>query len=1112
MSAKKNNATVPDGYVRLKGSERLASSKAKLIGHVDENDKFKVTISLRRRKDGPPLPDLDYFTKTSPKLRKRLAEDEFEEKYGAHPDDIKAVVGFAEKHGLKVIKTHAGRRVVEVEGTAGQFSKAFAVSFARYEAPARPTKNKKLPGRPKIYRGRDGSVYVPKELGETIVGVFGLDNRPVSLHASTPGDPPVINPITVQKATQLYNFPLPGAGISGQTIGIIAPTGGYGGYFQSDIDSTFSYAGLTAPQVINLSVEPGVSNGTFKASTVGNASAGQSTLTFPLTVEIQSSVGFYVYPAAGIPDGAVVASVTPAGANATVALNTPYGTTISFAAGGVPSGTLLYFDGSPDATGETNQDICIAGLAAAGANVACYFTDDSQMGWVDLINRVLHPEAGDFPAGVNPPSVLTASWGIAPGDDPDGLTYADSDWGTGVTTNALQAMTAAFQDAAILQSGPTICICTGDYGSNQGVGRSAGYTATISTTAAASAGGNVLTFASTSGVSVGSIGAYADPITGVWYYVKATAVSPTTVTVQTLNNATQAWVATGFFDAIPAGTAVYINLSFSGDGHAHVWYPGSDPWVLSVGGTTLGQYYPSGSSTPAWVEYAWNDASDYPTGTLSPGEWGTGGGGVSDFFPLPSYQQYAGVPNSINPALPTNPDLVTVTPSAAFNAAGRGVPDVAANASIYSGYSGFYTAGVQTGWPANGTSASTPFWAGLIAVLNSNAGFNIGFVNPTLYTLQGTGAFNPLNPLWRDPAYPQLANCPLDNSNNGIAGYPTGPGWDACTGLGSPNGVALLTAFNQLESVYILGGYQSPDIIITNLTTNQPVPIGGQPGGRWDTLLEPSTNYGFSANVHNDSSTAVDGVVVSFWSIPGGVGTNGAMVGTPRTVSIPPLSTVNVQASAPFVSAPPGDHLCAVVSLYGPMSGCDTNATTALEIPSPGYSDSHQCSAWRNTDSMFVGPGGRFGFHIGLGVINFHLEEPVLLEINTKHVPATWNQTPVVLGITDTLRAVGAKSNLPLYLLPGIRQGLLTVPVKPKVKAKHGLDVKEREPGVWLVKPEKRAETTSLEISGEAPANAAAGDVLLVSVTATYPRIKGRAAQTVEFLEFVYVTDRKRER
>jgi len=1112
MSAEKKNAIIPDGYVRLEGSERRASSKAKLIGHVDDNERFKVTISLRRRKDGPPLPDLDYFTKTPPKLRRRLDAEEFTEKYGAHPDDIKAVVGFTEKHGLRVKNIHAGRRTVEVDGTAGQFSKAFGVAFERYEAPARPTRNQKLPARPKTYRGRDGFVYVPKELAETIVGVFGLDNRPVSLHASNAGEPPVINPITVQQATQLYNFPPSGAAISEQTIGVIAPTGGYGGYFQSDIDSSFSYAGLTAPQVINIPVEPGVNNGTLKASTIGAAPSGGSSVTLPLTTELQSSVGFYVYPAAGIPGGAVVQTVTPAGANATVKLETTSGGAISFAAGGVPSGTVLYFDGSPDATGETNQDICIAGMAAAGANVACYFTDDSQAGWVDLINRVLHPQPGDFPAGVNPPTVLTASWAIAPGDDPDGLTYADNYWGTGVTVNSLQVMTAAFQDAAILQSGPTICICTGDYGSNQGVGRYANYSTSISTTGAASQGADVLTFASTAGVSVGSFGAYADSVTGVWYFLKVTAVTATTVTVQVLDNATQAWVASGFYGAIPAGTTVYFGLQFSGDGYAHVWYPGSDPWVLSVGGTTLGQYYPSGSSTLAWVEYAWNDASDYPSGIHSPGEWGTGGGGVSAYFPLPSYQQGAGVPNSINPTLPTNPNLVSVTPSAPFNATGRGTPDVAANASIYSGFSGFYTAGVQTGWPANGTSASTPFWAGLIAVLNSNSGFNIGFINPTLYALgAGSAAFNPLNPLWRDPAFPQLANCPLDNSNNGIAGYPTGPGWDACTGLGSPNGMALLTAFTELESVYILGGYQSPDIIITDLTTNQPVPIGGQPGGRWDTLLEPSTNYGFSANVHNDSSTTATGVVVSFWAIPGGVGTNGTMVGAPQTVSILPHSTQNVQASAPFVSAPPGGHLCAVVSLYSPTTGCDTNATTALQIPDPGYSDTHQCSAWRNTDSMLVGPGGHFGFHFGLGVIPFHLEEPVLLEINAKHVPATWIKTPVVQGIADTLRAVGAKSNVPLYLLPGLRQGLKTVAVKPKVKAKHGLEMKEREPGVWLLRPKEQAET-SLEISGEVPASAKAGDVLLVNVLATYPRIKGRAARTVEFLEFVFVKDKKRER
>jgi Pro-kumamolisin, activation domain len=1102
MSADKNDAIVPDGFVRLEGSVRRVSSKAKLVGQVDDNEKFKVTISLRRRKDGPPMPDFDYFMKTAPKRRERLAEGEFAEKYGAHPDDIKAVVGFAENHGLVVTKTHAGRRTVEVEGTAGQFSRAFGVAFARYEAPARPTRNRKLPTRSKTYRGRDGFVYVPRELAEIIVGVFGLDDRPVSLRASNPGDPPEVSPITVQQATQLYNFPPPGSAIAGQTIGIIAPHGGFGGFLQSDIDQTYSAIGLTAPTVIPISID-GVPNGASAATTTAPAAAvGGTVLTFAATPStlLAGSVGQYT-----VPSGTYAFVVTAVLATTVTceAIDPTTGQLVStgFLAA-VPVGTVIYFN----LDGETNQDICISTLAAQGANVAVYSTDDTGMGWVDLINRVLHPEPGDF-AGVNPPSVLSASWAISAGDDPDGLTF----FGGGVTVNTLQQMTAAFQDAAILQTGPTICIASADFGSNPwGVGRSASASATTTTISTASpgssAGEDVLTFASTAGVSLGSIGCYSDPITGVWYFLKVTAVTATTVTVQALDNATQAWVATGFFDAIPAGTTIYFNLDFEGDGYAHVCYPASDPWVLSVGGTTLGQYVPSGSSTPAWVEYAWNDAFSYP---YYP--WGGGGGGVSDYFPLPSYQNAAGVPNSINPTLPTNPALVTITPGAPFNATGRGVPDVAANASIYSGYSGFYLGGVLSGDPGNGTSASAPFWAGLIAVLNSNAGFNIGFANPTLYTLQGTGAFDPLNPLWRDPAYPQLANCPLDNNSLGIAGYPTGPGWDACTGLGSPNGVALLTAFTELESVYILGGYQSPDIIITDLGTNQPVPIGGQPGGRWDTLLEPSTNYGFSANVHNDSSTTATGVVVSFWAIPGGVGTDGAMVGTAQTVSIPPHSTVNVQASAPFVSAPPGEHLCAVVSLYSPTTGCDSNATTALEIPSPGYSDTHQCSAWRNTDSMLVGPGGRFGFHIGLGVIPFHLEEPVLLEIDAKHVPASWTQTPVVLGIADTLRAVGAKSNLPLYLLPRLRQRLMTAPVNPRVKAKHGLEVKERAPGVWLLRPDERAETTSLEISGEVPGHAAAGDVLLVNVTATYTRIRDRAPRTVEFLEFVYVTDRKRE-
>ena len=1003
MPPEKNNVIVPDGYVRLEGSERRASSKAKLVGQVDDNENFTVTILLRRRKDGPPLPDLDYFTRTSPKMRKRLSADEFTEKYGAHPDDIAAVVKFAEGQGLAVTGTHAGRRAVVVAGTAAQFSRAFGVSFSHFEVPARKSIRSLPVTGTRRYRDHAGFVHIPASLSDVIVGVFGLDNAQIGQRASNSGDPPIISTVTVKQVTQLYNFPAPGASISGQTIGIITPSGvNGGGYLQSDLDLTFSAVGLTAPKVIPISVEPGVNNAAYTAPTTAPANSGDATLNFADTSNINGGlVASYTYLGVTYMIQLFPVSSTSADVYTYIPGTQSWVTGLTTA---VPKGTVV----SINLDGETNQDIAISSLAAAApgavAYVVDYFTNDTQQGWVDLIGRVLHPELGDLPAGVNPPSVLSASWMIAPGDDPNGLAYADNYWGTGVSTASLMAMTASFQDAAILQNGPTICIASGDFGSSCGVG----------------------------------------------------------------------------------------------DGYAHTVYPASDPWVLSCGGTTLGKYLPFGSSTPEWVEYAWNDLGD----PFNP-DWGTGGGGVSAYFPVPSYQNNAGIPNNINSG-------ITGNPVESFPTTGRGVPDVASNASVTSGYAGLYIGGGLIGLPGNGTSAAAPLWAGLIAVLNSNAGFNIGFANPSFYSFPASD-FSPISPLFPVPGDPALADCPVDNSNSGVPGYPTHAPWDAVTGLGSPNGMNLLSSIQELEPVYILGGYQSPDIVITDLTTQKPVPIGGLPGGRWDTLLEPSTDYGFSANVHNDSSTTATGVVVTFWAIPGGVGTNGTMVGTPQTVSIPPHSTKNVPASASFHSAAPGDHLCAVVSLYSPATGCDTNATTALDIPSPGYSDTHQCSAWRNTDSMLAGPGARFGFHVGLGVMDFRWEEPILLRIDTKHVPETWTRTPVVQGIADTLRSVGATTNAPLYLLPGLRNGLVTVPMKTSVNARRGLEVKEREPGVWLLRPDERAETTSLEISAEVPAIAKPGDVLLVNVTATYPRIKGRAARTVEFLEFVFVTDKKRE-
>ena len=178
-----------------------------------------------------------------------------------------------------------------------------------------------------------------------------------------------------------------------------------------------------------------------------------------------------------------------------------------------------------------------------------------------------------------------------------------------------------------------------------------------------------------------------------------------------------------------------------GDGLAHVDFPASDPFVVGCGGTRLVANGPVIQS-----EIVWNDAS------------GSTGGGVSDKFPLPSFQALAGVPPSANPG----------------HNVGRGVPDVAGNADPVTGYQ--CVVGGQS-VTIGGTSAVAPLWAGLMALVNSRAGRSVGFITPTLY--QYGSAFSDIT-----------------SGNNGA--YQSGSGWDACTGWGSPKG-------SQIEQVLITG-------------------------------------------------------------------------------------------------------------------------------------------------------------------------------------------------------------------------------------------------------------------------------------------------------------------
>ena len=181
-------------------------------------------------------------------------------------------------------------------------------------------------------------------------------------------------------------------------------------------------------------------------------------------------------------------------------------------------------------------------------------------------------------------------------------------------------------------------------------------------------------------------------------------------------------------------------------------FPASSPYSLACGGTTLVGNTATNAITS---EVVWNELAI---------QGGAGGGGVSVVYQQPAWQKGAGVPASAA----GGSGIGSATDP------GRGVPDVAGNADPYSGYQVVVDGKSQ---PIGGTSAVAPLWAGLIARLAQASGTRFGLLQPLLYAGITPGAdvagFNDIT-----------------EGSNGA--YKAGPGWDACTGLGSPNGTALL--------------------------------------------------------------------------------------------------------------------------------------------------------------------------------------------------------------------------------------------------------------------------------------------------------------------------------
>ncbi len=169
---------------------------------------------------------------------------------------------------------------------------------------------------------------------------------------------------------------------------------------------------------------------------------------------------------------------------------------------------------------------------------------------------------------------------------------------------------------------------------------------------------------------------------------------------------------------------------------SHVDFPASSPHVLACGGTRL-----TGSGTTITSEVVWNETA---------ANEGATGGGVSAVFAKPTWQAKANVPK----------------PSG--NTGGRGVPDVAGDADPATGYQVRVDGG---NYVIGGTSAVAPLWAGLIALANAANKHNAGFANPALYNAPKS---------FHD----------ITQGNNGA--FSATAGWDACTGMGSPIGSAII--------------------------------------------------------------------------------------------------------------------------------------------------------------------------------------------------------------------------------------------------------------------------------------------------------------------------------
>jgi kumamolisin len=325
---------------------------AKAVGKSDATERIEVTIMVRPRASaatGPTRADTLLSDATRPQsARQYLTREAFANERGADLGDIASVEQFAHDHNLTVTHSSVAERLVRVSGTLGDLSRAFGASVKQYRL-----------GKV-VFRGRTGSLTLPADVADKIVGVFGFDTRPAArprfraLGAAAGGQAPPAK--TVKKAAAKKK----GAG---------RPTSGAAGA----IGTLKPFTALEVAKLYN-----------FPAKLDG---AGQCIGLIELNTLNQHNQRGTGYSTADLK--AYFAKLH---------LPMPKITPVGVSGGANLPGI------EPHSDVEVMLDIEVAGAIATGANIAVYFAPNTGKGFVDVLSAAVHDT-------VRKPSVISVSWG-----------------------------------------------------------------------------------------------------------------------------------------------------------------------------------------------------------------------------------------------------------------------------------------------------------------------------------------------------------------------------------------------------------------------------------------------------------------------------------------------------------------------------------------------------------------------------------------------------------------------------------------------------------------------------------------------------------------------------